>query len=118
RSGRQIWRYRRVLPPGLTYGGANPSNRGFAALGNRLFMGTVAAHLIALDRDTGAVVVDVPLDDYKVVHAVTAAPLVIKDKVITGNAGGDLPTRGFLDAYRAATGTRGGSFYPVPGPRG
>jgi len=116
RSGRQIWRYRRVLPPGLTYGGANPSNRGFAALGNRLFMGTVDAHLIALDRDTGDVLWDVPLDDYKVGHAVTAAPLVIKDKVITGNAGGDLPTRGFLDAYDAATGKRVWRFYTIPGP--
>jgi alcohol dehydrogenase (cytochrome c) len=114
RSGRQIWRYRRVLPPGLTYGGANPSNRGFAALGNRLFMGTVDAHLIALDRDTGDVLWDVPLDDYKVGHAVTAAPLVIKDKVITGNAGGDLPTRGFLDAYDAATGKRVWRFYTIP----
>jgi alcohol dehydrogenase (cytochrome c) len=116
RSGRQIWRYRRVLPPGLTYGGANPSNRGFAALGNRLFMGTVDAHLIALDRDTGEVLWDVPLDDYKVGHAVTAAPLVVKDKVITGNAGGDLPTRGFLDAYDAATGKRVWRFYTIPAP--
>ncbi len=116
RSGRQIWRYRRVLPPGLTYGGANPSNRGFAALGNRLFMGTVDAHLIALDRDTGDVLWDVPLDDYKVGHAVTAAPLVVKDKVITGNAGGDLPTRGFLDAYDAATGKRVWRFYTIPAP--
>ena len=116
RSGRQIWRYRRVLPPGLTYGGANPSNRGFAALGNRLFMGTVDAHLIALDRDTGDVLWDVALDDYKVGHAVTAAPLVVKDKVITGNAGGDLPTRGFLDAYDAATGKRVWRFYTIPAP--
>ncbi|HZM97488.1 MAG TPA: PQQ-dependent dehydrogenase, methanol/ethanol family [Vicinamibacterales bacterium] len=116
RSGRQIWRYRRVLPPGLTYGGANPSNRGFAALGNRLFMGTVDAHLVALDRDTGEALWDVALDDYKVGHAVTAAPLVIKDKVITGNAGGDLPTRGFLDAYDAATGKRAWRFYTIPGP--
>ena len=116
RSGRQIWRYRRVLPPGLTYGGANPSNRGFAALGDRLFMGTVDAHLIALDGDTGEALWDVALDDYKVGHAVTAAPLVVKDKVIIGNAGGDLPTRGFLDAYDAATGKRAWRFYTIPGP--
>jgi len=116
RSGRQIWRYRRVLPPGLTYGGANPSNRGFAALGNRLFMGTVDAHLVALDRDTGEVLWDVALDDYKVGHAVTAAPLVVKNMVITGNAGGDLPTRGFLDAYDAATGKRVWRFYTIPAP--
>ena len=51
RTGRQIWRYRRALPPGLTYGGANPSNRGFAALGNLLYMATLDAHLLALDRE-------------------------------------------------------------------
>jgi alcohol dehydrogenase (cytochrome c) len=115
RTGRLIWRYRRGLPAGLTYGGANPSNRGFAALGDRLFMGTADAHLIALDRNTGEVVWDVAVEDYKVGHAITAAPLVVKDKVITGNAGGDLPTRGFLDAYDAATGKRVWRFYTIPG---
>ena len=114
KSGRQIWRYRRALPPGLTYGGGNPTNRGFAALGDRLFMGTLDAHLIALDRNTGSVLWDVTLDDFKVGHAVTVAPLVVKDKVIVGNAGGDLPTRGFIDAYDAATGARAWRFYTIP----
>jgi alcohol dehydrogenase (cytochrome c) len=116
RSGRQIWRYRRVLPPGLTYGGGNPANRGMAALGDRLFMGTLDAHLIALDRNTGQVVWDVPVDDFKAGHAITSAPLVIKDKVIVGNSGGDLPTRGFLDAYDAASGKRVWRFWTIPGP--
>ena len=53
RSGRQIWRYRRVLPPALTYGGSNPSNRGFAASGDLVYMGTLDAHLIAFNRNTG-----------------------------------------------------------------
>jgi alcohol dehydrogenase (cytochrome c) len=114
RTGRQIWRYRRALPQGLTYGGGNPTNRGFATLGDRLFMGTLDAHLIALDRNTGSVLWDVVLDDFKVGHASTGAPLVVKDKVIIGNAGGDLPTRGFIDAYDAATGTRAWRFYTIP----
>jgi alcohol dehydrogenase (cytochrome c) len=114
RSGRTIWRYRRVLPQGLTYGGGNPANRGFAALGDRLFMGTLDAHLIALDRNTGQVVWDVALDDFKIGHAATGAPLVVKDKVIIGNAGGDLPTRGFIDAYDANTGARAWRFYTIP----
>jgi glucose dehydrogenase len=42
----------------MTYGGANPSNRGFAAFGNLLYMGTLDAHLLALDRDTGKIVWD------------------------------------------------------------
>src|SRR5262245_48515671 len=101
KDGRQSSRYRRALPPGMTYGGANPSNRGLAALGNLLYMGTLDAHLIALDRDSGKVVWDTVLDDYKLGHAAIAAPLVIKDKVITGNSGGDIPTRGCIDAYDA-----------------
>ena len=116
RTGAQLWRYRRQLPSGLTYGGANIVNRGFAALGDRLFMTTLDAHLIALDRDTGTVLWDVTLDDFKLGHAGTGAPLVVKDKVIVGNSGGDLPTRGFIDAYDPQTGERIWRFYTIPAP--
>jgi alcohol dehydrogenase (cytochrome c) len=116
RSGRQIWRYRRALPPGLTYGAGNPSNRGFAALGDRLFMSTLDGHLLAFDRNTGRVVWDVVVEDYKAGHALIAAPLVVKDRVIVGNSGGDLPTRGFIDAYDPRTGARIWRFYTIPGP--
>ncbi len=115
RTGRQLWRYRRQLPPGLTYGAGNPSNRGFAALGDRLYMATLDAHLLAFDRNTGKIVWDVVMDDYKLGHAGISAPLVVKDKVIIGNSGGDIPTRGFLDAYDAATGQRAWRFYTIPG---
>ena len=74
RTGRQIWRYRRLLPPALTYGGVNPSNRGFAALGDNVFMGTLDAHVLAFNRDTGKIVWDTVVDDYKVGHALIAAP--------------------------------------------
>jgi alcohol dehydrogenase (cytochrome c) len=116
RTGAQLWRYRRQLPSGLTYGGANIVNRGFAALGERLFMATLDAHLIALDRNTGRVLWDVVLADFTLGHAATVAPLVVNDTVIVGNSGGDLPTRGFIDAYDAATGTRVWRFYTIPGP--
>jgi alcohol dehydrogenase (cytochrome c) len=116
RSGRQIWRYRRALPPGLTYGAGNPSNRGFAMLGDRLFMSTLDGHLLAFDRNTGRVLFDVVVDDFKTGHALIAAPLVVKDKVIVGNSGGDLPTRGFIDAYDPRTGARLWRFYTIPGP--
>ena len=55
------------------------------------------------------------MDDYKLGHAGIAAPLVVKDKVIVGNSGGDLPTRGFIDAYDAETGKRVWRFYTIPG---
>ena len=114
RTGAQLWRYRRTLPPGLTYGAANASNRGFAILGDLLFMGTLDAHLLALDRRTGRIVWDTTVADFKVGYAITQAPLIVKDKVIMGIAGGDIPTRGFVDAYDAKTGERSWRFYTIP----
>ena len=55
RTGRPFWQYRRELPPDLTYGAQAPVNRGFGMLGDRLFMTTLDAHLLALDRATGRV---------------------------------------------------------------
>jgi len=133
RTGKQIWQYRRQLPTGLTYGAGNIVNRGFGMLGNSLFMGTLDAHVIALDRNNGNVLWDTTLADFKQGHAATLAPLVVKDKVIVGNSGGDEPTKGFIDAYDAKTGKRvwrfntiaepgqpGGDTWPDPGvvPRG
>src|SRR5918996_6495467 len=64
RSGRQIWRYRRNLPDDLI-ACCGPVNRGFGVLGDRLYMSTLDAHLIALDMKTGVVVQEVKLEDYK-----------------------------------------------------
>jgi len=116
RTGKQIWQYRRQLPTGLTYGGGNIVNRGFGMLGNRLFMATLDAHLIALDRNNGNVLWDTTLADFKQGHAATLAPLVVKDKVIVGNSGGDMPTSGFIDAYDAKTGMRVWRFNTIPAP--
>ena len=116
KTGRPFWRYGRDLPNNLTYGASVPVNRGFGALGDRLFMTTLDAHLLALDMKTGSVLWDVELADYKIGHSATVAPLVVKDKVIVGISGGDYPTRGFLDAYEPATGKRIWRFYTVPAP--
>ena len=115
RSGRQIWRYRRELPPNLT-ACCGLVNRGFGVLGDKLFMVTLDAHLLALDMKTGAIVWDATMEDYTVGHAATIAPLVVKDKVIVGIAGGEFGIRGFIDAYDAQTGKRAWRFYTIPGP--
>jgi alcohol dehydrogenase (cytochrome c) len=116
RTGRQIWRYRRELPAtGLT-ACCGLVNRGFGMLGDKLFMTTLDAHLLALDMKTGAIVWDATLEDYKIGYASTIAPLVIKDKVIVGVAGGEFGIRGFIDAYDAQTGKRAWRFYTIPGP--
>ena len=115
RTGRQIWRYRRELPAGLT-ACCGLVNRGFGVLGDRLFMITLDAHLLALDMKTGAVIWDATMEEYKNGYAATIAPLVVKDKVIVGVAGGEYGIRGFIDAYDAQTGKRAWRFYTIPGP--
>src|SRR5216117_1960592 len=115
RTGRQIWRYRRELPENLT-ACCGLVNRGFAMLGDKLFMVTLDAHLLALDMKTGAVVWDATLQEFKGGYASTIAPIVVKDKVIVGVAGGEFGIRGFIDAYDAQTGTRAWRFYTIPGP--
>src|SRR5437763_8084239 len=74
RTGRQIWRYRRELPAtGLT-ACCGLVNRGFGVLGDKLFMTTLDAHLLALDIKTGAIMWDAMLEDYKIGYASTIAP--------------------------------------------
>jgi alcohol dehydrogenase (cytochrome c) len=49
-------------------------------------------------------------------YAMTLAPLVVKDKVIIGVAGGEFGIRGFVAAYDARTGTEAWRFSVIPGP--
>ena len=116
RTGRPFWQYRRELPADLTYGASAPVNRGFAILGDRLFMVTLDAHLLAFDRRSGAILWDTVLADYKIGYSATLAPLVVGDKVIVGISGGEYPTRGFIDAYDPQSGSRIWRFYTVPAP--
>jgi alcohol dehydrogenase (cytochrome c) len=116
RTGRSIWRYARTLPAGVKVC-CGQVNRGFAMLGDRLFMGTLDAHLVALDRKTGAVAWDVTVANNQEGYSITMAPLVVKDKVIVGVAGGDYGgVRGSVDAYDAKTGARVWRFYTIPAP--
>jgi alcohol dehydrogenase (cytochrome c) len=115
RTGRQIWRYRRDLPSDL-HNCCGAVNRGFAAYGDKLFMETIDAHLLALDMKTGSLVYDVELADYKLGYSATVAPLIVKDKVIVGIAGAEFGIRAFIDAYDINTGKRAWRFYTVAGP--
>src|SRR5687768_6314744 len=115
RSGRRIWQYRRNLPNDL-HNCCGPVNRGFAVFGDRLFMTTIDAHLLALDMKTGSVLYDIELADYKVGYSATVAPLVVKDKVIIGIAGAEYGIRGFIEAFDPQTGKKLWRFYTVAGP--
>jgi alcohol dehydrogenase (cytochrome c) len=115
RSGRVIWHYSRPRTEGLAGDAATGINRGAALLGDRVFMVTDNAHVIALGRDTGQLLWDVEMADSRQNYGATGAPLVVDDLVIAGVSGGDEGIRGFLDAYRASTGERAWRFWTVPG---
>ena len=113
-TGRQIWAFRTLRTKGLLSEAAGGANRGVAISGDRVFMITDNAHLLALDRLTGRKVWDVTMGDTQEGYSATAAPLVIGDLVLSGIAGGEEGARGFVDAYRAATGERAWRFWTIP----
>jgi alcohol dehydrogenase (cytochrome c) len=115
-TGRQIWRYRRDRTKGLAGDAAGGINRGVAILGDRIFLVTDHAHLIALDRRNGTLLWDIEMADHKQNYGATGAPLVVNDLVISGVSGGDEGARGFVAAYRADTGKRVWQFWTVPAP--
>jgi alcohol dehydrogenase (cytochrome c) len=115
RSGRQIWRYARPQKAKSDYE-INPFNRGAAIAGNRLFVGTLDAALVALDARTGLPLWETQVADTMLGYSLTSAPLVVKDKVLVGITGGEFGARGFLDAYDAASGRRLWRWYAVPAP--
>ncbi len=113
RTGRPLWHYERSLPEKMSLC-CGPQNRGFGILGDRLFLATLDAHIVALDSKTGHVIWDVAAADADKGYSFTVAPLVVKDKVIVGVAGGEYGVRGFIDAYDAETGRRAWRFYTIP----
>jgi len=114
KTGRVFWVYRYGTKPDLACCGAN--NRGLAILGTTLFMGTLDAHLIAIDVKSGRPIWKTEVADMKAAYSVTLAPLVVKDKVIIGVGGGDRGIRGFIAAYDVKTGKEAWRFSTIPGP--
>src|SRR5437667_3527726 len=114
RTGHQIWHYSRPRTPGLVSDASLGTNRGMAILGDNVFMVTDNAHLIALNRITGRLVWEVVMPDEPQHYGSTVSPLIVKDMVIAGVSGGDWGIRGFLAAYKAASGERVWRHWTVP----
>ena len=115
RDGRPYWRYEHPLPDDLKIC-CGRNNRGVAILGETLYMSTLDAHLVAIDARTGSLKWDVEVAETSHGYSKTAAPLIVKDKIVTGVAGGEYGIRGFLDAYDAQTGERAWRTHTIPGP--
>jgi alcohol dehydrogenase (cytochrome c) len=113
-SGRQVWNYRRPRTRGLTGVAARGVNRGVAVSGDRVFMATDHAHLIALNRASGALLWETEMADWHQNYNGTGAPMIVGSLVISGIAGGDEGARGFVAAYDQATGKEVWRFWAVP----
>ena len=114
-TGRQYWRYDHELPDDLRIC-CGRNNRGVAILGETLFMSTLDAHLVAIDARTGNLVWNKEVADHRSGYSKTAAPLIVKDQVVTGIAGGEFGIRGFIDSYDATTGNLEWRTHTIPGP--
>ena len=113
-TGRIFWTYHHENGPNRTCCGR--VNRGLAILGNTLFMGTVDAHLIAVDARSGSLLWDTVVTSESLTYSITMPPTVIRDKVYIGTAGGDTGIRAFVAAYDVNTGKELWRFYTIPGP--
>ena len=114
RSGRQLWHYSRPRTPGVIGDAGAGVNRGVGLRGDRLYVVTDDARLLALHRANGQLLWDVKMADHREHYGATGAPLVVNDLVISGVSGGDEGVRGFLAAFDAVTGKEVWRFWTVP----
>ena len=112
-TGAQIWHYKHKMGPITTYC-CGPINRGVAAYGDKVFMGTLDARLIALNAKTGKLVWDTKIADPELGYSETMAPTAVNGKILIGTNGGEYGIRGFVKAYDANSGRLLWTFYSIP----
>jgi quinohemoprotein ethanol dehydrogenase len=116
KTGAQLWTYDPKLPKDHgRYVCCDVVNRGVALYKGRVYLGTLDGRLIALDAKTGAPAWDVQTTPKDGPYAITGAPIIVKGRVVIGNAGSEYAVRGFLSAYDADTGKLAWKTYTVPG---
>lgn len=113
-NGKQLWSYKAKL--GYTQFCCGPESRGVAVVDGTAYLGTLDAHLIALNARTGKVQWDTQVADSRLAYSITMAPQVYDGKVLIGTSGAEFPTREFVAAYDAKTGKELWRFYTVPSP--
>ena len=115
-TGKQIWVYSHTPDPAAK-NCCGRLSRGLAILGDTIFLASFDARIIAIDARNGRELWKTePAGDPKQGYAFTHAPLVVKDKVIAGTAGGEFGVRGFIAAWDVKTGKEAWRFNTVPGP--
>ena len=114
-TGALLWEYDPEVPGETAVKACcDTVNRGLAAWGDSLFLGTLDGRLVSLDRETGKVNWEKVTVDQDKSYTITGAPRVIDGKVIIGNGGAEFGVRGFVAAYDAESGDEAWKFYTVP----
>jgi alcohol dehydrogenase (cytochrome c) len=109
RTGRELWHY--VWP---SHGGNHLSNRGMGASGGTLYFETPDCHLVALAMKDGEKKWDRQICDLDRFYYASAAPIVVKNHVITGVSGDDMDNPGYLEAHDPITGETQWRWWSVP----
>jgi len=112
-TGEQIWHYKHKMGPITTYC-CGPNNRGVAAYGDKVYMGTLDAKLVALDAKSGKVVWETQIADAELGYSETMAPTAVNGKILIGTNGGEYGIRGFVKAFDSETGNLLWTFHTTP----
>ena len=112
-TGKEFWHYKHKMGAITTFC-CGPNNRGVAVSGERLYMGTLDAKLVALDAKTGKLLWETQIADPEAGYSETMAPAVVDDKVLIGTNGGEYGIRGFVKAFNANDGKLLWTFYTIP----
>jgi len=112
-TGQEFWHYKHKMGPITTFC-CGPNNRGVAIEGDKLFMGTLDAKLVALDAKTGKLLWETQIADPEKGYSETMAPAVVEGKVLIGTNGGEYGVRGFIKAFDTADGKLLWTFYSIP----
>src|SRR6476469_9868600 len=116
KTGKQKWKYEPELPNDyFATVCCGLDSRGVAYANGKVFVGRLDAKLAALDANTGKELWVATVQDYKKGHAITSPPLVYKNLVVTGIAGGEYGIRGFVQAFDQTTGKSVWKTYTIPG---
>jgi len=113
KTGEQYWHYKHKMGPITTYC-CGPNNRGVAVYGDKVYMATLDAKLVALDAKTGSLLWETQIADPEKGYSETMAPTAVDGKILIGTNGGEYGIRGFVKAYDAETGKLVWTFHTIP----
>lgn len=117
RTGDELWRYVDELPEGVAGKMCcDIGNRGAALYGDKVYVATPDADVVALDAKTGEVVWHRNIGNWEDAYTMTVAPIVVKGNVVVGLSGAEYPTRLYIEALDAETGDQAWRTYTIPGP--